>query len=540
MSTNFVDEYLVKLGASVDASGMAGFQNALREANLGAEVSAAGIAGSFLKAQVEVMAGFAAIGGAAIGLVDKVAMADQSYRLFALHMYMSKDAARSLKVAMDALDEPLENLTWDKELRDRTHQLIEDQRAMAPDGTFEAQMRKVRNIRFEFTRMEVEGQYLAMHVAEDFMKALGIGPDQLLKKLQDFNDWIVHNLPTISSTIVTHFMPIWQDMEVIAKLLGQGIYEAAGAFQSLIGVLSGDESLDTNIVTLESMAKTLEHVAHAAATVLKVMIAIEGQALSVGKSGLYWAKGLESWVTNQQFGTPGSKEEAEKWFGKGTKEWNRPIESTKALNAIFNGSDKSSASPSSSDIAQQAVVAAQHVSRTTGAAPDLVWAQWALETGGFKHLAGTNNMGGIRHRVPGTKDQYAFDNFATPEAFEAKYAATIQNQHRYAGLSGTTNALEFSRILKAGGYYGDGSESDYAGGLQRYQGVYRQMIKSGGDKGDAAGHNTTIGSVTIDVRQLPGESSPELASRIKQEFTAKTQKQVQRNLSEFQDPSWGY
>jgi hypothetical protein len=275
VSTSFVDEYLVRLGSSVDASGMARFHQALREATLVTEVSAAAIAGAMLKAQTEIVGGFVAIGSAALGLADKVAMADQSYRLFALHMYMSKDAARSLKVAMDALGEPLENLTWDKELRERTHQLLEDQRAMAPQGDFDSQMKKIRDIRFEMTRMEVEGQYLAMHVVNDFMTALGFGPDELLHKLQRFNDWVTHNLPDISARIVRDFLPIWHDVETVLKSAWQTAVDFAQVFTNVMSILSGDETL-SGVVTLEKFAKSVEKITHWLALMSEFLSAIAG------------------------------------------------------------------------------------------------------------------------------------------------------------------------------------------------------------------------------------------------------------------------
>jgi hypothetical protein len=260
MSTGFIDEYLVKLGSTVDQSGMQRFHQALREATVVSESSAAAIGGAFFKAQAEIVGGFTAIGTAAVGLVDKVAMADQSYRLFALHMYMSKDAARSLKAAMDALGEPLENLTWDKELRDRTHQLVMDQRAMAPDGNFDAQMRKVRDIRFEFTRMEVELQYLTMHVVQDFLKALGFGPDELLGKLRRFNDWIIHDLPQISQKMVSLFMPIWHDIEMVGNATWKAFQAAGVAFANIVGLLSGDSSITGTTFDIQKLAGAVDHV----------------------------------------------------------------------------------------------------------------------------------------------------------------------------------------------------------------------------------------------------------------------------------------
>lgn len=214
-----------------------------------------------LRAQTEIVAGFAAIGAAVVDMVDKVAMADQQYRLFALHMYMSKDAARSLKVAMDALGEPLENLTWDDELRKRTHQLIKDQQAMAPDGDFDAQMKKVRDIRFEFTRMEVEGQYLAMHVVQNFMKALGLGPDELLTKLRNFNDYVTTHLPQISEFLVKTFLPIWRDVKDVLSGAWQVAVDFAQVFTNVIGLISGDDALKGQI-NFEKFAGSVEKVVH--------------------------------------------------------------------------------------------------------------------------------------------------------------------------------------------------------------------------------------------------------------------------------------
>lgn len=296
---NILDEYLIKLGATVDQSGMRRFEEALKHARGAAESDFAGMATAMFKAQSEIIAGFGAIGSAAIGLVDKVAMADQEYRLFALHMYMTKDAARGLKVAMDALGQPLENLMWDPELRERTRQLIADQRAMAPAGDFEEQMRKIRDIRFEFTRMQVELQYLGMHVVQDFMKALGLGPDTLLEKLRAFNDWVTHHLPEISQRIVTDFLPVWKDVEKVAIAVGRALMEAGVLFTNIIGLFSGDTGIQSSTFDLEKFAKALGHVADGFATVANFITHTEEllshlvSALSLALGGHFGEAGTE-------------------------------------------------------------------------------------------------------------------------------------------------------------------------------------------------------------------------------------------------------
>jgi hypothetical protein len=276
---NTLEEYLVKLGGAVDQSGMQKFHQALREATSVADSSTKAIAFSFAKAQAEIVGGFAAIGTAAVGLVDKVAMADQSYRLFGLHMMMGKEQARGLKVAMDALGESLEDMTWDKELRDRTHQLIMDQRAMAPGGDFEAQLKKVRDIRFEFTRMEVEGQYLAMHVVQNFLQALGYGPDELLNKLRKFNDWVIHDLPGIASKVATLFMPVWNDLKMVGGATAKVFMEAGVAFSNIIGLLTGDDSITGTTFDLEKMAKAVEHIVHGFAVFATAIANVEESLL---------------------------------------------------------------------------------------------------------------------------------------------------------------------------------------------------------------------------------------------------------------------
>ncbi len=259
---NFIDEYLIRLGASLDSSGLSRFHQALREATQAVDATAIGMAKAITKAEIGIVGGFAAMGTAALGLVDKVAMADQAYRLFGLHMYMSLPVARSLKVAMDALGEPLENLTWDPELRGRTIQLLEDQRRMAPAGDFEAQMRKVRDIRFEFTRMEVELQYLTFNVIQNFLDALGVGPDTLLKKLRAFNDWVIVHMPQISAWIAQHFLPVWRDIEMVMRDTFRIAEDLGALFTSVVGILSGDPALVSATFSFDRLADAVARVVH--------------------------------------------------------------------------------------------------------------------------------------------------------------------------------------------------------------------------------------------------------------------------------------
>ncbi len=265
--SNILDEYLVKLGAVVDQSGMNKFQNALREASSLVDLETASMVTAFAKVQTEIVGGFMAIGGAALGLADKVAQADQDFRLFGLHMYMSRDAGRALKITMDALGQPLENLFWDKELQERAHRLLDLQKMMAPHGDYDEQMIKLRSIRNEFTAMEVEVQYLGMSVVQTFMRMLGVGPDKLLASLVNFNNWAARNLPEIAQKIATWFLPIWNDTKEVFEHVGVAVQSAVDAFSSLMGLLTGDDTLmDKSTSSFERFGGAVQKVSHIFAT----------------------------------------------------------------------------------------------------------------------------------------------------------------------------------------------------------------------------------------------------------------------------------
>lgn len=532
MGTSFVDEYLVKLGSSVDASGMQRFNQALREATAVSTSSASSIAGAFFKTQTELTAGFAAIGAATLGLVDKVAMADQSYRLFAMHMYMSKDAARSLKVAMDALGEPLENLTWDPELRGRTHQLIQDQLAMAPRGDFEAQMRKIRDIRFEFTRMEVEGQYLAMHVVQDFMKALGVGPDELLDKLKSFNDWVVHNIPRISSTLVSDFLPVWNDMKVIANELGHGVYVAAEAFQSFIGIMSGDDSLSDKAMTMESLAKSLEHVAHFLAVVLQGMIALETHTFAGLKSALEAIRGVISYTAGATVGV----EQGSDWFEK-----SRKTQENDPAGLPWRGSDKWDAAKDlkgflGSSAGYDIHSAITKYATEQGVDPALAHAI-AMHESGEKQFKADGSL----VRNPGSTATGVFQLLnGTAKTVGVDSTNTDGNIRGGVKLLRMMLSKYHNSLPEAIGAYqvGDGMMDKVLAGKatlsDENKGNIGNILQRMGKHGDVH-----VGSIVIHIDK-PGATNQDVGRVVAGHIQDMQNKKVQRNLSEFQDQSWSY
>ena len=76
---------------------------------------------------------------------------------------------------------------------------------------YEKSMHQIRDIRFEFTRLEVELQYTLMGTVNELFKALGFGTGDLAQKLHKFNDWIIANMPKWF-IIANDLVPVLKDV----------------------------------------------------------------------------------------------------------------------------------------------------------------------------------------------------------------------------------------------------------------------------------------------------------------------------------------
>lgn len=222
MDLDVIKSYLVSLGFAVDQPELAKFNDALR--NVAVQVERVttgtpfGMVSMFAKAGAAVAGILTTVAAGTVGLMDHVANADLGYQLFARRMFMTTDAAKNLKIATDALGVSLEDIVWGpKELQERFGILTGDQSRMQAGlgGDFEAQMKQIRDVRFEFTRLEVELKYLAMGVVQDLSRALFGNESSLLVELRTFNEWFIENLPKISQVISDRLVPIVKDMGTV-------------------------------------------------------------------------------------------------------------------------------------------------------------------------------------------------------------------------------------------------------------------------------------------------------------------------------------
>jgi hypothetical protein len=520
MATSFVDEYLVKLGSSVDQSGMARFAQALKEATSVAGNSASAIAGAFFKAQMEITGGFLAIGTAAVGMVDKVAMADQSYRLLALNMHISKEAARGLQISMDALGATLDQMTWDPELRARTAVLMHDMHAMAPDGDFDAQMKKVRDIRFEFTRMEVEGEFLAMNVVNTFMKALGLGPDTLLEKLQRFNNWVTTSMPEISAKITSVFLPVWKDVKDVFHTVGSAVSETALAFTNLVGIF--DHSVSGSTFNFQKFAKALIDVIHLFA------VFVEGVATAEERvARLFTAAALAS---HGRFSEAGSVLSAPVKDGSGATTTNSPI--LPNIPGFSSGTQAQAQGNAGINIHEMIT----HVAEQLGIDTDVAHALARGESGERQYDSSGNLLRGKNKDGSHTSAAGVFQLLkGTARGLGVDAADTGQNIK--GGLTYLAQLLKMfhGNVYEAVGAYHDGpgamNKALYRHGAlsSEAQAEIAAIARAKGVSGDIH-----VGSIVIHIDK-PGHTNEHVANAVVSKLNSLKNKQTQRNLYELQD-----
>lgn len=324
MEAGIFDEYFVKLSFEDDPAGYAKFKSTLTDAAGIAVTRTKDIVESLGKWQVATVGAFAAISGAFLGIADKVADADLGFQLFATKMYMGVGAAKQLSIATDVLGHSLDEIAWNPELHRRFDILLSDQQRMADvmGHGYEPGLYNIREIRFQFSRLQDELQFgfLPGLVSEVFKD---LGGDDALQKLEKLNDWVLDHLPEITATFGEHLVPVLKDAKMVLGDVAGMLEETGVAFTNLVGMISGDHSIEGTTFNFEHLLTALDHVSHGFSifvgwiTDAERMLAHLASAAALFASGHFKDAAAEFAKANQDL-TPGSGAVAGAVVGTGT------------------------------------------------------------------------------------------------------------------------------------------------------------------------------------------------------------------------------
>ena len=502
MNPNVIKSYLVSLGFSADMGQFAKFQASLKDAGSLVGNFTGGAIKGFAKFESAVVSAYAAIGTATLAMMDKVAQADMGYQVLATRMFMSADAAKKMKIATDALGYSIEDIAWNPELRGQYDSLIKLQdrlqEQLGPD--FSQRMKEIRLINKEFLNMKIEGQYFFMGLSSSLMKTLG--GDGTLKSLKDFNEWIVKNIPYWSNLIAKDLSPVLRDAVLIGKDVGSMLKDLTSVSLQFLGVFYQDEALKSGIVNLENIGKAAKHVSETLVKVQHVLAAVVHLIAEIASPVI---KVLDA-IDNSSIGK--TMVGAGRWLDQ-------------RLGTDFKQSP--AVSPTQGVTSNQAKLAAQRAASQLGIPAEIIYGQWAHETGNFTNRgsAQLNNLAGIR--IPGSTE---YRSFSSIQEF-TDYYTKLLSSNRYSGVRGSVTPEQFAWGLKSGGYYED-SYANYSAGIKRWQPSYQPSSNA-----------VTIGELNTTVQVInPNASADEIAQKTSTAIRNELGSGVKKNLAAF-SPVYG-
>jgi hypothetical protein len=269
---NVIDEYLVKLGALVDVKGFKQFQGSLsgtveavKKFTEGSSADFTKVAsrivgygvnlGNVVKVTGSAIASTAALGYAFYKLASQTAATDLNYQLFAMHMRLTAQSGKELKLITETLGADLPDIFWNPELKQRANMMKAALEAIHYGPNFEKDLRDVREMNFlldlQKVTLEQYAQVAETRVIDAFNK-MGIGPEQLIPKLIDIETWLLKNLPNALDSAGRWFSQfagpardtlgdIWRTV----KNVGGAFRDAGVAFGQLAAAITGDKSFET-------------------------------------------------------------------------------------------------------------------------------------------------------------------------------------------------------------------------------------------------------------------------------------------------------
>jgi hypothetical protein len=245
-----IKSYLVSLGFSVDKNS----HDQATRAMDSVEKTVAKFAGSAVtKFAMAGAAVTAFVATATLGIakfLGDLAQADLANEKLARQMWTSKENAAAYNNTLKAMGVTLQDLYLSPELMRNFQQLRQQTQEMRAPKEFNDQMKFIRSIQFEFTRMKLEATYAMQWIGYYLVKYMS-GPLTKIKAgLMGINDTIIKNMPIWTkevARVLTWFLrageTIWRfggDIGKVFEKLGERIpanLKLIGAALVALGVI---------------------------------------------------------------------------------------------------------------------------------------------------------------------------------------------------------------------------------------------------------------------------------------------------------------
>lgn len=198
MDNSFIEEYLIAIGAKTDSQS---FEDAKRktsdleshlkkiEKNTAFTALLQGIE-AFIKAANFAVGVIKKLGNTLYDNIVGVARADMQYMKLARSMWVTKETAKSLQMAMDEMGASMDDIAWIPELRDQFFRLREEINKFSTPADADAQLKYIRSIGYDIQALMIRLKMLREWVTYYLIKYM----KPFLDEFKGFIKWISDQL----------------------------------------------------------------------------------------------------------------------------------------------------------------------------------------------------------------------------------------------------------------------------------------------------------------------------------------------------------
>lgn len=220
---NIIEEYLVKIGATIDREAFSGAAQAINQ--LAAMAEKLGRAFKY----GALLAAIAKVTEAIVQNIKAVADADMEYQKLAKTLWVTKETAKAFSLITKTMGAKPEDIAWIPELREQFFRLRAEMNALATPSDADGQLRWIRDIGYDVQSLQLKLKMLREWVVYYLIKYLG----PYIKEVQKFIRWISDalgkNMPAIARRLASVLSSV-VSIGVSALRLFKNVYEAITRF----------------------------------------------------------------------------------------------------------------------------------------------------------------------------------------------------------------------------------------------------------------------------------------------------------------------
>jgi hypothetical protein len=241
--TDVVKDYLVSLNLKVNKSQYSEFTGKIKELDKLTENITNKTAKNVASATVMVAGFLATVTGGIAGFLDGLADSDMETEKFAKRMWMTEDAARSLRTTLNAMGEDMGSITdiaMNSELRGYFTQLQTEASKIAAPAELQAKLQKIREIKFEFMRFRLIVSYGSQWVGYYLTKYLEEPMARIKATLKGTNDYLENNIAKVAQKVAKNMMKV---LNVVLMLVDNFLTLKKGADDFWASLDSGQKKV---------------------------------------------------------------------------------------------------------------------------------------------------------------------------------------------------------------------------------------------------------------------------------------------------------